>query len=550
MANFPIPYLYKNPAFWGDRRDSYYNTDFVNLPYQDKNIENEKEAVLIRMETYIKDIKAKELALMNAWGILNTNSETFLLKDASILTETNKKLQSALNQLKILNDETNEKELSQFTQTSLKNIQNINASTTLKTASKFILNNFLSNNAGNISIEDFLDQSLGPIQKVLAKNNPKTKTGKQWKDFLDSQAKMLSYTIDFFNSLPNNFKQTDWYINYRQLINELEEDLKSNGKKRTTKDVFDVESDITKFSISQDGQTITVNLKPLQNSVKKSLQSLLRQGFAGKVEKLLSQALSAELSGSKGFSGGIPFTFNILQPEIIYEEDDLEKEEFKQDMNSIKKHTELLLNNALKGRRTVKADLLWEDDNNETFGISIKSGQHNQTKLDTRSNYFTFINFISQYSPAIAEALLLPQNQHILVNIIANTGTFHSDSLDSILNMIAYAFFGAKSEDNINEKTQYFTEESKKYAENVIIINDEGVCTRISTYLTKIYEAIRADIQRQDMIYSLRTTFSGPKKESFQGPPPPHPHPAKSQLLEGANYLKNIAVETYIKTYH
>ena len=42
MAKFPIPYLYKNPGFWGDPRDSYYGTDFVNLPYQEANKANEK----------------------------------------------------------------------------------------------------------------------------------------------------------------------------------------------------------------------------------------------------------------------------------------------------------------------------------------------------------------------------------------------------------------------------------------------------------------------------------------------------------------------------
>ena len=134
--------------------------------------------------------------------------------------------------------------------------------------------------------------------------------------------------------------------------------------------------------------------------------------------------------------------------------------------------------------------------------------------------------------------------------MIANNGSFHSNGLDSVLNMIAYAFFGAQGDPIINAQTEYFNEESKKYSENVIIINDFGMCTRVSSYLSQIYNAILNNVQRENMLYSVRTTFSGNKKESFQGPPPPHPHPADSQLFAGVNYLSDIAVETYIKTFH
>jgi hypothetical protein len=55
---------------------------------------------------------------------------------------------------------------------------------------------------------------------------------------------------------------------------------------------------------------------------------------------------------------------------------------------------------ALNRRRAVKTDIFLDID--EGYGISVKSGQHDTTKLDTRSNFYTFINFISQYSPEIA----------------------------------------------------------------------------------------------------------------------------------------------------
>lgn len=101
MANFPIPYLYKNPAFWGDRRDHFYGTDFVNLPYQDKNVDNERKAVLDKMKEYIDYIKGKEEALMASLGITDFTKKVFSLAESSKMNEINSRLKASLEQIQM-----------------------------------------------------------------------------------------------------------------------------------------------------------------------------------------------------------------------------------------------------------------------------------------------------------------------------------------------------------------------------------------------------------------------------------------------------------------
>lgn len=554
MANFPIPYLYKNPSFWGDPRDKFYGTDFVNLPYQENNEDNYTKAALANMKTYIKYIKSREIALMQEWGVLNTEQLTFSITDATKMIEPMKELEEELKNLRLNKDNV---DITEYQKTSLKKIQNITASTTTKTVSKFILKNlFNPSQDDQIEIDTFLQEVLDPIESVLQKN-PNAKQGKQWTYFLETQTKLLSYIIDFFNSPAiEPYKNTSWYIKYNQIIIDLDNDLKKAKLKRETKKTVgyyhnhshDLSSN--KFIIKEDTQEVTVNISSFRKSVTGSLSALSRQGYAGKIEKAVARHLKGELSGSKRSAGGTAFNFKISLPEISIKTSE-EENDIQEQMIAMQKKTQQFLQDALKGQRTVKADVLWSNELGENFGISVKSGQSQRTKLDTRANYFTFINFITQYSPAIAEALVLPQNQHILINMVANLGSFNSNSLDAALNMISFAFFGAQSEESVNKLTKYFSDFSKKYSENVIIINDFGMCTRISTYLSEILTAVENYYEREKMLYSIRATFRGPVRDSFMGPPPPHPHPAEKEWLdEGINYLKDIAVETYIKTFH
>lgn len=546
MANFPIPYLYKNPAFWGDPRDKFYGTDFVNLPYQDKNVDNEKEATLGKMKEYIDYIKGKEEQIMAHLGIAFTKeTKTFSLADSSKMNEANSQLKAALEKIQTQKNTIENTDITQYYNTK---IQQVTSTTTVKTVSKIILKNLL-NGQGNpkrIDISSFLAQTLDPIQSML-QNNPKAKQSSQWGYFLETQTKLLSYIIDFFHSPEiKPFSNSTWYTQYYQTILDLERELKKHNVKRATRNLVATNSSQSKFTILEQstGLQVGINIKPLQDSVTASLQAFTRKDFPKMVEETLAEGLGGEHTGSKGFSGGKVYPFKVSLPEVETSQALTEFDQLQQQL--IQKKTEELLQLSLKGRRTVKTDISLKIGA-ENFGISVKTGQRQTTKLDTRSNYFTFINFISQYSPSIAQALLLPRNQHILVNMVANNGSFQSPELNQVLNMIAYAFFGAKGDPYINAQTEYFDAIGEQYNENVLIVNEDGICTRISTYLEEIYLNLT---DKKETPYSLKTFFIGQPKDYFEGPPPPHPHPSKSQLYAGTNYLKNIAVETYMKTFH
>lgn len=550
MANFPIPYLYENPAFWGDPRDKLYGVDFINLPYQDKNVDNEREMALLKMSEYILYIESKEKALMSQLGVTKiADNGTFSLWDSNFLQ--NAKAKEARDKIKKRQEEIRNINVEDYYETSLSSIQQITKNTSVKEVSAFILNSLMGQSK-NISISQFIPQVLNPISKILYQQHDET----EWQYFLETQTKLLSYIIDFFNdkNIPKQIKNTRWYLNNYQIVQDLAAELKKAKLKRDTRKVWGEKTGDTKFSANSKNGTVTINIAELQQSIKGSLHSFKRKGFPKLVEDEVASALGAEHTGSKASSGGTIYNLEYILPEVSFYENKEEKTREEQQLEKMYTEISGFLESSLEHRRTVKSDIYFPDlyEKEKGYGISIKSGQNEITKLDTRSNFYTYINFISQYSPAIAKALLLPQNLHILINNVQADGTFHSDSLNAAVSMIAYAFFGSTSIAEINNQTKYFDEKiGQKYTENVLIINDEGTCTRISTYLRQIYNAIRDNINKEKSSLLLSTTFtSGAKGIEEQKEKPIEPHPSLHQLSKTPEYLKNIAVETYIKTFH
>ena len=550
MAKFPIPYLYANPSFWGDPRDDFYGEDFVGMPYQGKNQKNEKNTILTKMYEYIKYIESKEEKLMARLQVLNLKTPTFSLWTDTPLLGASEKAKEALAQIASRQNEIANNNVNTYFRTQLQSIHEITEETSLSEVSGFILSQ-LQNQPNQISISTFMPSIIKPISKILSQSRARDD---EWRNFLETQAKLFSYIIDFFKdkAVQEAVGNTKWYTTYLPVIQQMEQELKAFDLKRKTKKVAGEKTSDTKFSFNSRNGTVVVNLEPFRKSVNASLNSLIRKDFPKLVEEQLVYALSdynASHTGSKASTGGTNYLFNYLLPEIEYtnedeEENNYEKKYLKRMYDNINEN----LSTALTRRRTVKSDIFLDLD--DGYGISVKSGQKDQTKLDTRSNFYTFINFISQYSPEIAKALLQPQNLHILINIVQAQGTFNSNNLNEALNMIAYAFFGASTNQQLNEYTKYFDEVGKKYGENVLIINDDGICTRISTYLWQIYYVILDNIQIKDSLYSVSTTFTGGADCEPSDDYPANPYPSYHQLTETPTFLKSIAVSTYIKTFH
>lgn len=551
MAHFPIPYLYANPSFWGDPRDSFYGEDFVGMPYQGKNQENEKNTVITKMYEYIKYIENKEENLMARLQVRNLKVSTFSLWEDTPLLAASTKAQQALTEITKRQNEITQNKTDNYFKTQLSSIQEITEETSLTEVSAFILSQ-LQNQSDQISISTFIPSIIKPVSKILSQS--RAKDNADWENFLNTQAKLFSYIIDFFKdeSVKAAVGNTKWYTTYLPTVQQMEQELKAFDLKRATKKVVGEQTSDTKFSFNGRNGTVTVNLAPFRKSVNASLNALIRKDFPRLVEEWLANALSdynASHTGSEASIGGTTYLFQYIVPEIEYtqqdeEENNYEKKYLKNMYDNIKEN----LSTALTRRRTVKSDIFLDID--EGYGISVKSGQKEQIKLDTRSNFYTFVNFISQYSSEIAKTLLQPQNLHILINIVQAQGTFNSENLNEALNMIAYAFFGATANQQLNEYTKYFDEVGKKYGENVLIINDDGICTRISTYLWQIYYALLNNIKTKDMMYSVSTTFTGGAKRELSEDYPKNPHPSYHQLTETPEFLKTIAVTTYIKTFH
>lgn len=552
MAHFPIPYLYANPSFWGDPRDKYYGEDFVGMPYQGANQKNEKNTIFIKMYEYIKYIENKERNLMVKLKVTNLEAPTFSLwTDTSLLTAS-AMAREALGSITKRQNEIANSTLDSFYETQIQSIKEITEETSLKEVSAFILQQLQNQSSDQISISTFLPSIMKPVQKVLSQS--RAKEGQDWEDFLNTQAKLFSYIIDFFKdeSVKAAVGNTKWYSTYLPTVQLIEQELKTFKLKRDTKKVFGIQTTDTKFTSNGRNGTITVNLAPFRKSVNGSLNNFIRKGFPTLVEEQLTKALSslnAQHTGAKASIGGTQYLFEYIVPEIEYtqqdeEENNYEKKYLKNMYDNIRGN----LSNALEKRRTVKSDIFLDID--EGYGISVKSGQKETTKLDTRSNFYTFINFISQYSPEIANTLLQPQNLHILINIVQSQGSFNSPNLNEALNMIAYAFFGATANAQLNEYTKYFDEIGEKYGENVLIINDDGICTRISVYLWQIYYALLNNTKAKDALYSTSTTFTGGNSYEPSQDYPETPHPSYHQVKETPDFLKSIAVATYIKTFN
>lgn len=553
MANFPIPYLYVNPSFWGDPRDNYYGEDFVGMPYQGKNQENQKNTVFAKMYDYIKYIENKEENLMMKLQVNNLKAATFSLWEDTPLLAVSADARNALTAITKRQNEIANNVVDNYYETQIESIREITEETSLKEVSAFILKQLQNQSTEQIPISTFLPAVMKPIQKILSQ--PNRKGGQEWESFLETQAKLFSYIIDFFKdtTVHEIVGNTKWYTTYLPAVQQMEQELRAYKLKRDTKKVVGIQTSDTKFSLNGRNGTVMLNLAPYKKSVNSSLNNLVRKGFPTLVEEQLTKALSrlnASHTGAQASVGGTTYLFQYIIPEIQYTEQDeeeknYEKKYLKNMYDGIKEN----LSAALERRRTVKSDIFLDVD--EGYGISVKSGQQDTTKLDTRSNFYTFVNFISQYSPEIAQTLLQPQNLHILINIVQAQGTFNSESLNEALNMIAYAFFGATTNQQLNEYTQYFDKIGKQYGENVLIINDNGVCTRISTYLWQIYYSLLSNIKAKDTLYSVSATFTGGAKHTQSDEYPENPYPSYHQVnTETPEFLKNIAVATYIKTFH
>lgn len=553
MANFPIPYLYVNPSFWGDPRDSYYGEDFVGMPYQGKNQENQKNTVFMKMYDYIKYIESKEENLMKKLQVNNLKATTFSLWEDTPLLSVSSDARDALIAITERQNKIANEVVDNYYETQIESTREITEETSLKEVSAFILKQLQNPSTEQIPISTFLPAVMKPVQKILSQ--PNRKNEQDWKYFLETQAKLFSYIIDFFKdtTVRETVGNTKWYTTYFPAIQQMEQELRAYELKRDTKKVVGVQTSDTKFSFSGRNGNVMINLTPYKKSVNGSLNNLIRKGFPTMVEEQLTKALShlnASHTGAQASTGGTTFLFQYIIPEIQYtEEDEEEKNYEKKYLKNMYDGIKTNLSAALERRRTVKSDIFLDID--EGYGISVKSGQPDITKLDTRSNFYTFVNFISQYSPEIANTLLQPRNLHILINIVQSQGSFNSPNLNEALNMIAYAFFGATANAQLNEYTKYFDEIGKKYGENVLIINDDGICTRISTYLWQIYYSLLSDTKAKDMLYSVSTTFTGGAKHTQSNEYPENPHPSYHQVnTETPNFLKNIAVTTYIKTFH
>ena len=558
MARCSVPYPYVDARRWGDGKDPYYKTDIyvssANVIRDEKDIEANPS--MIRLKEYIEYIKQREQSALLSLGLnYQGNQVQYNIFDATNfdkkvdLEKIQKKLQS-LSQEYNSATEAFKKDI-QKSLSPNKHLSNYSYADFYK-----LFEQALSGDMPSAS--QALEAILKPLQQEcerISANHDGTiqNTAHALKDTVFAgYSKVLSYFI----SLQKDPNYKNLFTPEQQAdLNTLKNILFSKELLRQTRKTIATQEQGGKFSvISRAGKvTIIANPNVLLTSIKQSLQQLNRKDIPKAIEKLLGK-LGRNI-GSRGFSGGtLSETFNYdLTYDYAFSAHD--NEAYRDQSAELKLMADITtrLNDSIKRRRTVKTDL-----NINGYGASVKVGQKDQTKLDTRSSYYTFVNFIGQYiegSP-IAALLLKPENMHIVINTILKEGTFQSSALNEALATMAYAFFGATNPDFLvnGAKNLYFKSDLKNKTnlnENVLIINEEGQITLISAYLENIYKALIESYKNSEKSTLTQTTFSGASQTNPNNKYPEldYPHPATKRYNEVGTILQSIEVTTYIKTF-
>ena len=552
MGQFPIPYPYANAANWsGNNGDPSYSKDlyisYANKPREENNIKSAE--AMVRLQSYIDYIKGREKAAIESLGLkYNQKQKQYNIFEATKFDKTVNLKDIQTEQQNLINLYNNAnviyKKDIQKSLSSQKHLSNYSYADFYKLFSKALLN------GSPPSASEALDAILGPLrqecQRITASQNSSLEnSAHKLKDsiFL-GYSKILSYFLDLYKQ---EEYQNIFTKEQQKDLDTLKQILSSKKLLRKTDNTISVDNYDSKFTVEGQAGAVTVTTNPqiLLNSIDRSLQQLNRKDIPKAIEKLFGSL--GQNVGSSKFSGGelkyllkLDYNFDMEKPK-----DPDEAAEFKM-MSDIKTRLE----NSLKRGRTVKTDIILNE-----YGASIKVGQKEQIKVDTRSSYYSFVNFIGQYveGSSIAASLLEPTNMHIIINNILKNGYFSSDALNAALATMAYAFFGATNPNFLVDgaKNLYFKKDlDTNLNENILIINEQGTITLISAYLENIYNALVESYENNQKQNIMHVYFNGPTGNNEKiTARTSHPHPDYARYAEVGSILQSIEATTYIKTF-
>lgn len=556
MKRFSIPYPYVNAGRWGDGKDPFYSEEiFISHANAQRDIADiASHPSLVQLKAYIDYIKGQEQAALAKMGLqyIDGQKQYNLFEAKNFNPATLQNIQNKLNNLK--------QEYDNATQAFNQQIQG--AVSSRKYLSNYTYADFYKFFAQALkagtspSPQQVLNIILTPMmqecQRVSHNQNTTLQNSAHLleKSIFEGYSKILSYFIEVKHDYPHIFtpqQQAD--------LDTLKQLLASKKLLRKTRNTYKPQAQGGKFTVAgpTNSATVTINVDSLLKSIKMSLQQLNKKDIPKAIERLIGK-LGSNV-GSRGFSGGdVTETFSYkvgYEYDYKFDENSLEEQLHTRKelemMNAINKRLE----DSITRRRTVKTDI-----NLKGYGASIKVGQEKMTKLDTRSSYYSFVNFISQYLEGvpIAQQLLKPNNIHIIINTILQNGNYDSDALNAALSVMAYAFFGATNANFLKDGVEnaYFKSDLTKKTnlnENVFIINDSGQITLISGYLENIYNALLMSIDDNTKNSLVQVTFNGTTQDYNTPAELKNPHPDYRQYNQVPELLQSIEISTYIQTY-
>lgn len=559
MGRFSVPYPYVDARRWGDGRDPYYQTDVqLRSMNQQRDIADiASNESMMRLKAYIDYLKIQEEKAITSLGLVyQGNQKQYNIFDATNfgknvdLDKIQKKLQALTEEYE--NATETFKQDMQKTVSPRKHLSNYSYADFYQLFAQAL-------QGESISASQALEAILKPLRQECLRIS-KTHDGtiqNTASELKDSVFAGYSKALSYFIALEKDPLYKDIFTPQQKAdLETLKSILSSRDLLRQTRKTIAAQEQGGKFSVDSKAGKITIVANPnsLLKSISMSLQQLNRKDIPKSIEKLLGKL--GRNTGSRGFSGGQlteTFTYNLEYDSVFSE---YENENYRDELAELEMLNDITerLNASIKRRRTVKTDI-----NLNGYGASIKVGQKEQTKVDTRSSYYTFVNFIGQYleGAPIAAALLKPENMHIVINTILKNGNFQSNALNEALSLMAYAFFGATNPNflvngvkNLYFKSDVNSKTKTNLNENIMTINEKGQITLVSAYLENIYNALLEAYSDSEKSTLTHTTFNGTAQgHDNELTELSHPHPATRRYGEVGDILQSIEITTYIKTF-
>ena len=472
--NITTPYGYVSPAtnFTEDSPNLYGEANAINAFNEGFNSSIQLN---VQLDTIISQFQSIES------GFLDELKEKGVLKEEP---DENGFFQIEMNSQ---NQSQKHKELTQLLDLIGTDINNLKKANRSATTTKLFKEQLAS-----LVEKLFLDNSLDLSKEMISPKEvwdalrPEAKA--QWEQDVTIK-KLIANLLAFYEKDPEVRKKEE------SLYSQLKDYAKKAG--------------ITKSARSQSleqQETITIadELNKMVYSAIGKIKNILGEKTEECVLDILQEHGIQALNTGKA-KGKITLTYDVMIPEDKLNKTIREQTEFQQQLLTD-------LNKSSLTVRNPKADIVMENHNKKSYGISVKHSIIKPTKelsanlVLHNGTYLSLIRYLARYKAALplAEHLMKPEVMHAALNMTrADLGAeISSPSLDEAATQLAFVFFGAGDMNGPDEVNNLLTDYGKAAfsgttGKNTVaaLIDSQGNGRLISSYL----QDIRDNLEKSEL---------------------------------------------------